>query len=229
VSIFFRPLTMYYVAQYAAPQSPYYTPTPSYGASWSSYGTGASSPPASVTRADFGNLSPYDRMPPRTMSSTSVPSPGNVSIGYSSAANSVPSSPLRGSTSVPPLGNTSISYGFASTSIPYPGAAPPATLPGGLPASGPDYVSELGRAAWKVLHAVAEQYPAAPTYEDQQSALQYIFGFAKLYPCLKCRQHFQQLLAQYPPDVSSQPAFRNWMIAFHNRVNADLGKPQWAP
>jgi hypothetical protein len=226
VSIFFRLLTMYYVGQYAAPQFPYYTPTPTYGASWSSYGTMPRTPPPSVTRADSGSMSAYEGTTPRTMSS------GSGSIGYSSETSSVPSSPLRGSASsagVSPMGNTSIPYGVGNTSIPHPGAAIVATLPGGLPASGPDYVAELGRAAWKVFHAVAEQYPAVPTYEDQQSAMQYIFGFAKLYPCLKCRQHFQQLLAQYPPDVSSQPAFRHWVIAIHNRVNADLGKPQWAP
>jgi hypothetical protein len=104
----------------------------------------------------------------------------------------------------------------------------PSAIPGGLPGPNGDYVGELGRAAWKVLHATAEQYPSNPTPQEQQTARDFLYSFAALYPCLKCRQHFQQLIREYPPDVSSQAAFVAWVIRIHDQVNLHLGKPTWA-
>jgi hypothetical protein len=190
--------------------APQYTSVPAaYGAQYSGGGG------AYYVRTD-GSSSPVAASPTRAQGHTSIPTgyAGNTSIpGYG------------GSTSIPgtPTG---------AASIPYPMARQYETtsnVPGGLPGPGGDYVGELGRAAWKVLHATAEQYPPNPTYEEQQTALQFVYSFAKMYPCLKCRLHFQQLLKRLPPDVSSQPGFTRWMVNIHNLANADLGKPQWSP
>eukprot|EP00667_Euglena_gracilis_P033583 EG_transcript_55273 len=102
-------------------------------------------------------------------------------------------------------------FGFAAMptsafSTPYPyqasSFAGAAGTMGGLPAPSAGYVEDLGRAAWKVLHATALKYPEGPTPMDKQMALQFVQSFAHLYPCEKCRLHFQQLVAQHPPDVS---------------------------
>jgi len=181
--------------------------------------------------------------------SLSIPSVGSSSVGYPSSTSSAPSTPRRVEQPSPhralvispshpsPGGNTvlasraisasTFAYHPATVRVPsLPSSPAPTAPPIGSPAAGSDYVAELGRASWKVMHAVAEQYPANPTHEDQQSALQFMYNFAKLYPCLKCRLHFQRVLQQLGPDVSSQPGFVAWMSAFHDRVNADLRKPQ---
>jgi hypothetical protein len=124
-----------------------------------------------------------------------------------------------------PLANASAS---GAASIPYPTQRQYDTsIPGGLPGPKGDYVAELGRAAWKVLHASAEQYPPNPTPQEQQAMLMFVHSFAQVYPCIKCRIHFQQSLQQYPPDVSNQTAFVQWMSFFHDQVNASIGKPGW--
>jgi hypothetical protein len=124
-----------------------------------------------------------------------------------------------------PLANASAS---GAASIPYPTQRQYDTsIPGGLPGPKGDYVAELGRAAWKVLHASAEQYPPNPTPQEQQAMLMFVHSFAQVYPCIKCRIHFQQSLQQYPPDVSNQTAFVKWMSFFHDQVNASIGKPGW--
>ena len=41
-----------------------------------------------------------------------------------------------------------------------------------------------------------------------------------------CRDGFQQILKDLPPDFSSPEAFFAWGVRLHNAVNAKLGKPQ---
>eukprot|EP00667_Euglena_gracilis_P010735 EG_transcript_10939 len=91
-----------------------------------------------------------------------------------------------------------------------------------------DYVAELGRAAWKVLHSVADRFPAQPTPAQRQDALQFLRSFAAVYPCEKCKGHFQAVLGRYPPDVTSKSTFVRWMGFFHDQVNITLGKPSRA-
>ena len=91
------------------------------------------------------------------------------------------------------------------------------------------YVAELGRASWKVLHAMADRYPQFPSREESQAAVQFLKSFAMLYPCEKCRLHFKALLKKYPPDVRSRDQFRAWMGHFHDQVNLTLNKPVFGP
>jgi hypothetical protein len=233
---------------YSSPSHvPLPTPTPSsHSAAWSSYGASGSTPPQWVIH-DVPSPSVYEIPHGVVYTSVSIPASGNASIGYSSTVVSAPSTPRRAeaplrrlswtspsapSPNVRILSPTRIPYSSGITRIlsPPPSPLPPASaaLPATPSAPGSDYVAELGRAAWKVMHAVAEQFPANPTHDEQQSALLFIYNFAKLYPCLKCRIHFQRVLQPFPPDVSSQAAFVAWMSAFHDRVNADLRKPQSA-
>jgi hypothetical protein len=41
-----------------------------------------------------------------------------------------------------------------------------------------------------------------------------------------CKDGYQKILEQFPPDFSSPEAFFAWGVALHNAVNAKLGKPQ---
>jgi hypothetical protein len=198
-----------YVAQqpvYAAPvpQQPYVQPGPSYAA---------------------------PQAPPGVSPSYAQPHPSQVPVQAYPQQQAVPQAPPAMSpppTAAPlplPLANASVT---GAASIPYPNQRQYDTsIPGGLPGPKDDYVAELGRASWKVLHACAEQFPPYPTPQEQQAMLMFVHSFAQVYPCIKCRIHFQQSLQQYPPDVSSQSAFVKWMSLFHDQVNASIGKPAW--
>eukprot|EP00668_Euglena_longa_P045486 GGOE01061152.1.p1 GENE.GGOE01061152.1~~GGOE01061152.1.p1 ORF type:complete len:203 (-),score=44.58 GGOE01061152.1:212-820(-) len=112
---------------------------------------------------------------------------------------------------------------------PNPKPALPARLPP-LPSNakvlqGDDgHVIEVGHAAWKLMHEVADRFPDRPSTEEKQGALHFLSGLSVVYPCEKCRLHFQVLLKRFPPDVSTRAAFAAWMSYFHDQVNVALGK-----
>ncbi|KAI9374336.1 ERV/ALR sulfhydryl oxidase domain-containing protein [Aspergillus egyptiacus] len=85
--------------------------------------------------------------------------------------------------------------------------------------------AELGRATWKYFHTMLARYPEEPTEEQQDTLREYLYLFARLYPCGECASHFQQHLKKYPPQVSSRNAAAGWGCFIHNEVNAMLKKP----
>ncbi|KAJ4394871.1 hypothetical protein N0V93_004091 [Gnomoniopsis smithogilvyi] len=87
--------------------------------------------------------------------------------------------------------------------------------------------AELGHATWKFLHTMVARYPEEPTEEDQLALKTFITLFSRLYPCGECAEHFRQLLAKYPPQVSSRNAAAGWLCFAHNIVNKRLKKPEF--
>ncbi|KAF1945472.1 FAD dependent sulfhydryl oxidase Erv2 [Clathrospora elynae] len=85
--------------------------------------------------------------------------------------------------------------------------------------------AELGRAAWKVLHTTFARFPEKPTDEEQEALRSYVHLFQRLYPCGECAEHFGQILAKYPPQVSTRTAAAMWGCYVHNIVNKRLKKP----
>ncbi|KAI1134095.1 ERV/ALR sulfhydryl oxidase domain-containing protein [Hypoxylon sp. FL0543] len=85
--------------------------------------------------------------------------------------------------------------------------------------------AELGRSTWKFFHTMMARFPDKPTEEDSLALKTFIQLFARLYPCGDCARHFQKLLAQYPPQVSSRNAAAGWACFVHNQVNERLKKP----
>lgn len=86
--------------------------------------------------------------------------------------------------------------------------------------------AEYGRAAWLVLHAVANYYPVKPTKADMRAASDFLTGFATQLPCSMCRRHFRAVLDRTPWTVDSRSAFREWVTKVHNIVNAETGARQ---
>ena len=41
-----------------------------------------------------------------------------------------------------------------------------------------------------------------------------------------CKDGYQQILSEMPPDFSTPEAFFAWGVALHNAVNRKLGKPE---
>lgn len=85
------------------------------------------------------------------------------------------------------------------------------------------------------LHSIAAYYPDNPTEEEKQYALDFLNGFAHLYPCKACREHLQKSMKKYPPkldlgsdetcSVNSRKEFMLYLCTIHNIVNRTLLKP----
>ena len=85
--------------------------------------------------------------------------------------------------------------------------------------------AELGQAAWKVLHTTMARFPDKPTQDESDALKNYIYLFARLYPCGECAEHFQKILKKYPPQTSSRSSAAAWACFVHNVVNESKGKP----
>lgn len=87
--------------------------------------------------------------------------------------------------------------------------------------------AEVGRSSWKLFHTILAKYPETPTADEKDTLKSYIYLFSRVYPCGQCAQHFQTLLKQYPPQLSSREAASQWGCYVHNQVNARLGKQEF--
>ncbi|KAI9710425.1 MAG: hypothetical protein M1812_007461 [Candelaria pacifica] len=84
--------------------------------------------------------------------------------------------------------------------------------------------AELGRAAWKLFHTTMARFPDKPTPDESVALQSYMHLFARLYPCGECASHFRDILAQYPPQVTSRSTAAAWGCHVHNEVNKSLKK-----
>ena len=98
-------------------------------------------------------------------------------------------------------------------------------LPNDFPC--PPDKGELGRAGWTLLHTMAAYYPEDPTPDQQSSMTQFITGLSQFYPCGYCAEHMQQELTVDPPTVKNNNELSNWFCRLHNKVNVNLGKPEF--
>lgn len=88
---------------------------------------------------------------------------------------------------------------------------------------------QLGQASWRLLHTIAAKFPVEPTHQQKATLLNFLYTFAKVYPCGDCAKHFTQVLADHPPEneVESRGAVTQWMCKVHNVVNKRLKKPEF--
>lgn len=78
--------------------------------------------------------------------------------------------------------------------------------------------SVWGPIKWRELHCRA----LAPLPMDQEE--EWFRNYREGLPCTKCRTHFENYIAQCPPDFRSRPDFFTWTVNAHNHVNQALGK-----
>lgn len=93
--------------------------------------------------------------------------------------------------------------------------------------SRPPSKKEVGNAGWTVIHSFAANFPQQPSDSDKYYARMLLKSISKLYPCKRCRYHFDKYLTSTPPDVSSRDAFVLWACTAHNDVNRRNGKPEF--
>jgi FAD-linked sulfhydryl oxidase len=96
-------------------------------------------------------------------------------------------------------------------------------MPGHIPPSvwGPFF--------WHTIHLVALGYPNAPTYSEKKAAKEFYESLQHLIPCPVCKLHYQAHIKELPltPNIDSKKDLFKWTVDLHNRVNKDLGKPQY--
>jgi hypothetical protein len=83
-----------------------------------------------------------------------------------------------------------------------------------------------GKHLWIFLHAMAAAYPEQPDTNTSQAAYNMIQNLQFLLPCGNCRDHFAQLLADFPPETQNNTTLKQWVLDAHNRVNTRLGKEE---
>mmetsp|Transcript_27703 Transcript_27703/g.108657 ORF Transcript_27703/g.108657 Transcript_27703/m.108657 type:complete len:148 (-) Transcript_27703:1032-1475(-) len=88
----------------------------------------------------------------------------------------------------------------------------------------PPTKEEMGRAYWTAIHSLAANLQVEATGADEQ-ACNFIQAIAKLYPCLECREHFAQFVADNPLNCSSRNELLIWTCRAHNEVNKRNRKP----
>ncbi|KAI8055166.1 ERV/ALR sulfhydryl oxidase domain-containing protein [Syncephalis plumigaleata] len=72
---------------------------------------------------------------------------------------------------------------------------------------------------------MASRFPKQPTEDEREALRSFIYLFARLYPCGQCAKHFQTVLEEHPPVVTSRSEVAQWACRVHNVVNKRLGKP----
>lgn len=77
-----------------------------------------------------------------------------------------------------------------------------------------------GPALWKVLHDRTIEYSM-----DIESEKRWIKIFHSWIPCGVCKDHFTEILNEFPVDLSSKESYKKWAIDIHNIVNKKLNKP----
>ncbi|KAH6562582.1 hypothetical protein BASA50_004925 [Batrachochytrium salamandrivorans] len=87
--------------------------------------------------------------------------------------------------------------------------------------------AELGQSAWRLLHTMAGKFPYSPTSDEQNALRDFIYLFARLYPCGECAAHFKVVLENHPPIVTNRTAVSQWACQVHNVVNLRLEKPMF--
>lgn len=79
---------------------------------------------------------------------------------------------------------------------------------------------------WFAMHTISLNYPVEPSYSDKRTHYDFYYIIRNILPCEMCRQHYSELLKQYPiePFLDSRESLISWVILIHNQVNQRLGK-----
>ena len=76
------------------------------------------------------------------------------------------------------------------------------------------YVDSLGRSCWYDFH----------TWVAHTNDISFLTTVAEKYPCMKCRDHFNQMLLNEPR--GEYESVVTYLFRLHNIVNANKGKPK---
>lgn len=82
---------------------------------------------------------------------------------------------------------------------------------------------------WHTIHLTALGYPKEPTFSEKKAAKEFYESLTHLIPCPICKLHYAEHLKALPltPSLDSRTDLFRWTVDMHNRVNKDLGKPEY--
>ena len=86
-----------------------------------------------------------------------------------------------------------------------------------------------GPHGWIFLHSVTMNYPKEPSLEDKTLYRNFFSSLTKILPCEKCAYHYREHIKDDPiePALENRDKLVRWLIKIHNKVNVDLGKPEY--
>lgn len=81
---------------------------------------------------------------------------------------------------------------------------------------------------WGTMHIVALAYPDAPSYAEKKAAKEFYMSMTHILPCSVCRGHFTEIMKAMPVEtwLDKRSSLLEWVLAVHNAVNKELGKPE---
>ena len=85
----------------------------------------------------------------------------------------------------------------------------------------------FGRELWHTIYAIVFGYPAEnASPEHRKAALDFFTSLSILFPCDKCKIHFNSLLEQFPihPHLENSHALSQWVYKLHSETNKNIGK-----
>jgi len=83
----------------------------------------------------------------------------------------------------------------------------------------------LGNKTWNFLHEIAEGFPHNPKPSETRYWYKFVNSLSKIYPCEKCKHHFQSYVKTKPPLFLTKKNAIDYFNIFHDKVNERLGKP----
>ena len=83
-----------------------------------------------------------------------------------------------------------------------------------------------GRITWYMFHTIAEKIKAELFPVVRTVLINFVQQISFNLPCPICAHHAKQHLSKVNfNSIQTKNDFKNFIFAFHNRVNQDLGKP----
>jgi hypothetical protein len=88
--------------------------------------------------------------------------------------------------------------------------------------------NKWGAHLWFFLHTLSFNYPESPTFKNKVDLNDFYNSLKNILPCELCRTHYIQNLERHPPDLSNRNSLVKWTIDLHNKVNVQIGKPEYS-
>ena len=84
---------------------------------------------------------------------------------------------------------------------------------------------KLGHMSWTLLHLISAYTPEVQDNQTRADLNQFLWLFAKYYPCKVCSGHFMTTLKTHKYEGNDRKDFMDFMCKLHNIVNVQLNKP----
>jgi hypothetical protein len=81
---------------------------------------------------------------------------------------------------------------------------------------------------WYIIHIVADSAPETLSEQEKNIYREFYESLIHVLPCPACSSHAKENLKKTPLVLDGRMSLLKWSVAFHNRVNEQLGKPVYS-